>query len=135
MGVPGIFRHGGCHVFAECLVQAFRYPLLRVWEIDGDHLHLACAPEGDVILDAVGWFSRLEYLRTDFLEGKKIRFDPTTIEKVRGEYTAEDGRGFYSHPSFMIPCTRRAEDWINRHRAHFDGTVREPIDIGGILPP
>ena len=132
--VPRIFRSGACHVFTACLVRTSGYRLLSVREDGGDFFHLACAPEEDVVLDAFGWFSRSEYIHTDFLEGKKLRFELTTEEEVRRRYTEEDGPGLYSHPSFIAPCTLLAEEWIQRHKAHFDRSVREPIpEISSIL--
>jgi hypothetical protein len=124
--VPTIFLSGGCHVFANCLVKTHGYRLLSIQGDGCDFFHVACAPknEADVVIDALGWFTHLAFRRR--IE-KPVTIQAITEYELRHRFTETDGPGLYSHSSFVERCMLLAENWIQEHKAYFDGSTPKPI--------
>lgn len=121
-----LFGHGGCHVFALALHDAFHLPLLWVREEDGPHDHVACSSGGG-LLDFFGWFSHAEYIHEEILDGHPIRFVPVEEEVLKRRFIFTRGPGYYAHPEFYSSAAERARTWIAKHREYFDGTKQVAI--------
>lgn len=116
-----LFAHGGCHVFALALREFTGLPLLWVREDDGSYDHVACDGGNQSVVDYFGWFSYLDYVRAESLDGRAIRFKSTEEEEVRRRQTLIHGPGYYAHPEFLIPAFERAHTWISKHHHVFKG--------------
>ncbi len=124
---PVLFAHGGCHLFALALKEFTGFPLLWVQEQGGRHDHLGCsAPDGRLV-DCFGWFSEPEYIRAERLDDHDITFVEVDEDAVRRRFITGAGNGYYVHPDFLGPATKRALAWIARYREYFDGTTKTPI--------
>ena len=78
---PKVFTTGGCHVFALAIQAAYAdYQLVKVQEGENAFAHIACNPEGGMLLDAYGWISIQAY-QDD--RGKPILVTPTTESEMR----------------------------------------------------
>ena len=120
-----LFTNGGCHVFAVCLFEVFKFPVRLLRDsskpIPGGIVHVYCLPDLDVMIDFHGKGSERSYLKR-----KRYDFHPyfsktISIGGVEAFYVREFGRGgLYAEPQFLEIARNRAFEAIAVGKSNYE---------------
>lgn len=123
-----LFTEGGCHIFAVCLVEVFRYPLRLLRNITSPHpggiVHVYCLPANDVMIDFHGRNSERSYLRANGYHSSPYQVDSISLSRIAELSVNEFGRGgLYAEARFVETARRRAFAVIDADKTKYEYVV------------
>jgi len=129
-----LFTKGGCHLFAVCLAETFRYPLRLLRDTGvpepGGVVHVYCLPAPDVMIDFTGRGSERAYRRINCYDFPPYCAETVNRQRIQELSVGEFGRrGLYAEARFVATARSRALAVIAAARSKYAG-----VDPGSAVP-